>query len=206
MYFNKVFLETWGFIGDLSKKIAAEASSCPDSPNELWVSSEFLRTADDALALMCVMPLCIPSTRNYFLIQHLRDHLAGMATNYRLEGHWSLVGELLQQDTGLQCHVIWKAILSKMNPQDWFGNFVPRLVSAIKALRWRQMYHSVVSDNRPVRRPLRKRGYDDKGSWRPLHERRPRETWVREDNLVKVTAKEPPSYAWFWLWRTRGSG
>jgi hypothetical protein len=206
MSFNKVFYETWDSIGDLSRKIAAEASSCPDSPKERWVRGEFLKSAEDALALMCVMPLCIPSTRNYFLIQNLRDHVGRMASNYRLEGNWSLVGQLLEQDTGLQCYVIWKAVLSTMNPQDWFGNFVPRLRRALRALRWRVMYHTVVSDKRPVRKTLRKRGYDDKGSWRLPHERIPKEAWVREDILVKVTAREPASFAWFWLWRTEGSG
>jgi hypothetical protein len=207
MNFNKVFLETWDSIGDLSRKIAAEASSCPDSPKELWVSGEFLRTAKDALALLCVMPLCIPSTRNYFLIQNLRNHLARMASNYRLEGDWFLVGQLLKQDTGLQVYVIWKTILASMTPQDWFGNFVPRLRSAIKALRWRTVYSSVVTDNRPVRWPQRKRVYDDKGSWRLSHERIPREAWVtRENNFIKVTPKEPASFAWFWLWRIEGSG
>jgi hypothetical protein len=206
MNFNKVFLETWDSIGDLSRKIAAEASSCPDSPKELWVSDEFLRTAKDALALLCVMPLCIPSTRNYFLIQNLRSHLARMASNYRLEGNWFLVKQLLEQDTGLQVYGNWKTVLANMTSQDWFGNFVPRLWRAIKALRWRTVYSSVVTDNRPVRRPRRKRGYDDKGSWRLSHERKPRESWVREDNLIKVTPREPASHAWFWLWRVEGSG
>jgi hypothetical protein len=206
MDFNKVFLETWDSIGDLSRKIAAEASSCPDSPMELWVSDEFLRTAKDALALLCVVPLCIPSTRNYFLIQNLRNHLAKMASNYKLEGDWCIVGQLLEHDTGLQIYVIWKTVLAIMTPQDWFGNFVPRLRSAIKALRWRTMYSSVVTDPRPVRWPQRKRGYDDKGSWRLSHERIPREAWVSEDNRAKVRPREPHPFAWFWLWRIEGSG
>jgi hypothetical protein len=129
-----------------------------------------------------------------------------MATNYRLEGNWFLVGQLLKQDTGLQVHVIWKTVLASMTLQDWFGNIVPRLRRAIKALRWRAVYSSVVTDTRPVHRPQRKRGYDDKGSWRLSHERIPRESWVREDNLIKVIPKEPFPFAWFWLWRTEGSG
>jgi hypothetical protein len=207
MNFNKVFLETWDSIGDLSRKIAAEASSCPDSPKELWVSGEFLLTAKDALALLCVVPLCIPSSRNYFLIQNLRNHVARMASNYRLEGDWFLVGQLLKQDTGLQIYVIWKTVLGSMTLQDWFGNFVPRLRKAIRSLRWRTMYSSVVADPRPVRWPQRKRGYDDKGSWRLSHERIPKEAWVRlENKLTKVTPREPAPFAWFWLWRVEGSG
>jgi hypothetical protein len=129
-----------------------------------------------------------------------------MASNYRLEGDWFLVGQLLKQDTGLQVYVIWKTVLASMSLQDWFGNFVPRLRRAMRALRWRTVYFSVVTDPRPVRWPQRKRGYDDKGSWRLSHERIPREAWVREDNLIKVTPREPAPFAWFWLWRDEGSG
>jgi hypothetical protein len=129
-----------------------------------------------------------------------------MASNYRLEGNWILVKQLLEQDTGLQVYDNWKTVLANMTHQDWFGNFVPRLRRAIKALRWRTVYSSVVTENRPVRWPLRKRGYDDKGSWRLSHERTPRESWVREDNLIKVTPREPAPFAWFWLWRIKGSG
>jgi len=58
--------------------------------------------------------------------------------------------------------------LSSNSEDDFFGNLLP---SANRYIRWNKMHYKVFKQEGPVRRKVRKRGYDDKGTFRPLHQR-----------------------------------
>lgn len=197
MEFLKVFDQTWEVISTPCGKIAEETSLCSDNPQEIWCSGEFLTDANHALALLAVLPLVCPSTRNYSCQQSIREHVARIADNYKLEGNWSIVGRILSTTSGLQVYDCWTIIQETMTTNEWFGNFVPLLVQAFRAVRWRKVYRFVTEDHRPVRKPQRKRGYSDKGSQRPSHKWIPVNAYAREDILKPTKVKEPRSFAWF---------
>lgn len=201
MEFLKIFDQTWEVLRNPCGKIAEETSLCSDNPMELWCSGEFLTDANRALAVLAVLPLVCPSTRNYSCLHSLREHIAKMVDNYRHEGKWEIVGRILSTTTSLQVYDSWMIIMENMTPNEWFGNFVPLLVQALKSLRWRKVYQFVTEDPRPVRKPQRKRGYNDKGSQRPPHKWLPRNAYVRKDILEPTKVKEPRSFAWFWYCR-----
>lgn len=201
---NLIFLESFDILSETVRKKAQETSLCSDSSFEIWSSGEYLNCAGNALATLAVLPLVCPSTCNYFLIQALRDHIARMAENARFEGDWNTVRRILTEDTSLSIYDTWSFIMENMSPQDWFGNFVPNLVQALKAIRLRRRYFSVLSDTRPVRKPQRKRGYNDKGSRRSPHQV-PKWRKRSEKDKEKIVVKEPPAFAWFFILTRRGS-
>lgn len=196
MEFLETFNRTWVDLGPQVKNFSARTSLYPDLELELRVSPEFLLSAKDALAVLAVLPLVLPGTRSYFLAESIRNHIATMAVQYRYQGEWELVGSLLQSSNSLQVRDSWVTIMSTMNAFDWFGNFLPRMKRALKALSWKPRYISVTQDTRGVKAPQRKRGYDDKGSRKNSHEWTPGPPVGREKELMKPV-KEPPSFAWF---------
>lgn len=207
MKFLRTFNSAWEIIKADVKQFSARTSPCPDSPRRIWFSGEYLTCAWEALAFLAVLPLIVPGTRNYFQIEAVRNHIGRMASNHRHEGKWRIVAEVLQSSTSLSVYDTWKVILSYMNPQDFFGNFVPEMRRAIRSARWKREYLSVTEDTRPVRIPQRKRGYDDKGSRRPSHKRFDRFSFAREE-LPETIIRTPAPFAWFWDYRQkdRGSG
>lgn len=201
---NQEFFRTYDILRSHCEKKAEEASLYPDLPKRIWISDCFVRNANEALAVLAALPLVCPSTRNYDLISDLRQHIAKMASTYRYEGQWKIVAEILSTTDSMVIDPTWNLITENMSKEDWFGNFVPKLVQAIKALRWQKVYHSVVEDTRPYHRPQRKRGYNDKGSSRPNHKWLPRYAYAREDSFY-LTVKEPLPFRWYHSYRKRRS-
>lgn len=204
MEFLETFNRSWEILGPDVRNFSARTSSSPDLELEFRCSQEFLVTARDALAVLAVLPLVSKGTRSYFQIESIRNHIATMACQYRYQGDWEVVGSLLQHSNSLQVYDTWKVIMSTMNAYDWFGNFLPHLKRAVKALTLVPRYISVVEDTRVVKEPQRKRGYDDKGSRKSSHKWTPGPPLKREKELKKPV-KEPPSFAWFGVQRGRGS-
>lgn len=204
MEFLEIFNCSWDSLGPQVRNFSARTSSCSDLELELRCSPEFLITAKDALAVLAVLPLVTNGVRNYFQIESLRNHIATMANQYRYQGEWDVVGSLLQTSNSLQVYDTWKVIMSNMNEFDWFGNFLPRMKRAVKALTWKPRYVSVVEDTRRVKAPQRKRGYDDKGSRRDSHKWTPGKPLKQEKELLRPV-KEPPAFAWFGVQRWRRS-
>lgn len=206
MKFLDIFNPTWDILTEESSgELNSLRSSLQSDPfPEVWVSGEFLHNAQDALAVLAVLPLSFES-RNYFQIQEFRDHLGRMVQNYNFQGDWKIVGEILQTTDSTEVYSTWNIIFKKFNEHDWFGNFVPRLIRALKALRIRTKYQSVVDDTRPVRKPMRRRGYNDKGSKRSSHQWLPREYPELEKEKPRIDIKEPIPLFWFWRYQ-KGSG
>jgi hypothetical protein len=195
MDFNKVFTESWKFLSS-TNFFAELTSSSPDIPQRFWVKDSYLRNAREAIAVLLVLPLVLPGSRSYFLISDLRDHIKKMAENYRSEGEWEIVREILQSSTSLDIYSSWTIRLNRVSTEDWFGNWIPELRRAKRSLKVQQCYSSVSTDTRPYLEPRRKRGYDDKGSLldnslKGRNQPRP------ERAKPKILAKIPRGFAWF---------
>lgn len=200
MEFLRVFDQTWNLLKSQVIRYSHEPSLCPDLSTEIFCSTDYLRDARTCASVLLVLPLVNQGTRSFFRIKSLRDHIQRMAENYRLEGDWKLVQEILESTTSLSVRESWMPIFKRVNENDWFGNWVPELRRALRALKSRKLYFSVENDKRPVKYPVRKRGYNDKGSRRPDHKWLP--TRIREiDDTQRILPKEPPGFQWFGVQR-----
>lgn len=201
--FNQIFDRAWE--EKLRKSVmnfSARTSWCSDIPVELQASGEYLTCPRSCLAVLAVLPLVLPSTRNYFLIDNLRAHIGRMAENYNNEGLWTNVASLLERTTSLDVYSTWTIILNMMSTHDFFGNFLPEMERAIRSLRVRTIHSSVMKDTRPIKKPQRKRGYHDKGSRRDPSQWLPRTipsdlVSIKPKNVIKI----PPAFAWFDLYK-----
>lgn len=92
------------------------------------------------------------------------DQIGQIAKRRQYQGEWMVVHHILKVfDVRLALYLLFEEY--RKTPRDVFGNIIPM---GLKALNQKV---KVVDPYRqgPVRRPQRKRGYDDKGSSRPAH-------------------------------------
>lgn len=91
--------------------------------------------------------------------ERLRNQISKVARSKNYEGKWNLVERLVRIEPYLPSKVL-ELILEEIGPNAFFGN-------NIKSMR--KIYHNMViinpyePDQRPVKKPQRKRGYNDKG-------------------------------------------
>jgi hypothetical protein len=119
MKFLDVFNSTWDILTEKSNgELNSLRSSLQSDPfPEIWVSGEFLHNAQDALAVLAVLPMSFES-RNYFQIQELRDHLGRMVQNYSFQGDWKVVGEILQTTDSTEIYSTCNILFKKFNEHD----------------------------------------------------------------------------------------
>lgn len=197
MEFFETFNSTWELIGPNVRKIAETTSSYPDIPVEVWTKQGFPRNAREAISLLLILPMVIPSTRNHFLISQIREHVDNMAYRYRYQGKWSVVSEVIQNaDQSSSVVETWDILLPYFNENDWYGNMVPLMMKALSSLRWRKIYSSVTEDSLVIQ-PIRKRGYDDKGALRPSHKWLPSEYQIEIKEIERNPRKQPQPFRWF---------
>lgn len=199
MDFIKVFNETWELIKDKPLLFSSEmSSSCSDSPQRVWYKGGNLDTAEDCIAFLLILPtLPTKYCGQYFDIVDVREHIGKMAHNFKYEGKWEIVGEILANSTCLSIRECWTIALKYYSTSDWFGNMIHKLRKAYRIVRKQKLYSSVVTDDRPVTRPKRKRGYDDKGHLREKHKWLPNVGYQESEKPEKRPTKEPNSYYWF---------
>lgn len=194
---NDVFFETWDFVQDKVNCFADRNPLCSDSPVEVTVKGELTR-ARDALGILLVLPMLIPSTRNYDIIANLREQIWKTAWRNNLEGQWYLVAQILQRSDSLSIYSTWEVVLEHCSPQDWFGNIVPLMANSIKRIYLKPKYSFDSESTAPVNKPQRKRGYNDKGSRRDSNAL----AWYipdepEETTILEFHYKNPPRYAYF---------
>jgi len=189
-----ILYETSGFLFPEVAKFSARTSPC-SHPSALWITSEGISDSREALATLFALDLVTPSTRNYFVVDNLRQHIAKMARNNHYSGEWLKVKVYLETIKSFRLNDSVTYILSIMSTRDYFGNFLRLVRKQIRKLRWRPLYSFVTEDHRSVVKKIRRRGYDDKGSRRPEHQRR--EGPERSERAVEVIILEPPSFQWF---------
>lgn len=174
---------------------------------------ESLQDSQDALAVLCLIPLVSYCPRNYFQIENLRNHIWAMASNYCFEGGWKLVSEILTRTTSQDVYSSWKIALQFFTEDDWFGNFLPKMYGMLNGFFYKRAYRKYENPDElshrekfiGVRRTIRRRGYRDKGSRRLLHnvpggkELTPQRLERHEilEELRRRKPREPRPFAWF---------
>lgn len=194
---NLTFFETWDFVQDKVNCFADRNPLCSDSPVELAVKGE-LTKARDALGVLLVLPLILPSARNYDTIACLREQLWNSAWRNKLEGQWYLVAQILQRSDSLSVYDTWEVVLEHCSPEDWFGNICPLMANTIRRLYLKPKYNFDSESKAPVNKPQRKRGYNDKGSRRDNNAL----AWYipekeEEDIVLEFSYKKPPGRMYF---------
>lgn len=142
-------------------RIAEYTSACSHSPSKFVCP---VSNARDAMAALYLVSMIIPERAGVIRIQ-FTDHIAQMAYNFRYEGDWKIVQEILELKTFMP-YFVGKILFENMTPREYYGNFEPLLL-----IKWKQckMLKLHLRQKGRVVKPKRKRGYDDKGTLRPDH-------------------------------------
>lgn len=177
-------------------KVAEEASSYSDIPNSFKLKGEGPKNGKEALAVLVALDFATPGTRSYHKVEHIRNHIAKMATNYQSEGEWKHVSDYVSNVQPFQLYSVIRFLLSIMNENDLFGNFKILVKQNIRSIKIVKTYQSIYLDQRPVVRPIRKRGYNDKGSSSPLH-KRGRNLPSPDKEIEEIIPREPQKYQWY---------
>jgi hypothetical protein len=107
-------------------------------------------------------------SRNQMMIEHFLEKSARAAYYNNYEGKWIVVRDILQTKH-FNFHRTLNVLTEYFTPEEFYGNLVPLIRRMGKSVRFRPWHQRSVA---PVKWPQRKRGYTDKGSSTPLHERR----------------------------------
>jgi len=183
----------------VKKEILRQLSSKYESRHTLIVSRNVELTANfqnatEGLYILFLVGLLreLHQTPFPYQIFGLRTSLAQTAYNHRYNGHWNTVQDILEREPTLQGTI--EGMLLNMNEDEIFGNIVPRAGKFAFRLKQRR-FSSVKGDTRPVRRKVRRRGYDDKGTLLPPHKKLPKEGLPpgepRHDRRNNVQLKDP---------------
>jgi len=96
----------------------------------------------------------------------IHEHLAQLAFRYQYNGEWRRVQDFLESfDTPAD---FFRTYLEARSEDEFFGNF---LLECNRYIRYYKSYYRKVGQKGPVIKGQRKRGYDDKGTLRPYHQR-----------------------------------
>lgn len=108
----------------------------------------------------------------------LRNQFSKIAYNKNYQGKWNLVEKLVRLKPFFPNSII-ATIIKELGPYTFFGNYLRLSKKMIRILQIEPLYNEKIV---PVKFPQRKRGYNDKGSYRPVHQ--------QHGDLSKV-AREP---------------
>lgn len=127
---------------------------------------ECYRAIDYVAALISLSYLYDP--KNQIMIESFLEKAARAAYFHHYEGDWQVVKAILST-TRFNLHNSLQVIPLYYSPQEFYGNLIPQIRKMTRSLRFRQWHNRPTA---PVKRPQRKRGYTDKGTSTPLHEKR----------------------------------
>lgn len=146
----------------LMKWIAANPSrqSATESTNFSWLPH--YRTAREA-KMIIFLGLYIPEWETWEVISRIKESCYFQ----RYEGEWRQVQELLEQVTDLPSFE--EEVMKFYSEDDFFGNFLLDTEKFLK--RNRSCKKPVVRDEHRPKKLVYRRGYRDKGSLRPYHQR-----------------------------------
>jgi hypothetical protein len=184
-------LKAWSFVpknrqaslGSLVIKFSQEASLQSDphclSDEFSLKSFEILNRPFGSLAVIYALSLVSAGSNRAERTERLLEFIWKNASNLRFQGGWTKVGKVLHQDLYSRgTNGIEQILFPMFSEEDLFGNFLPLVylvieknlcvVNTIK----RQRELSRRERFRGIRKKIRRRGYNDKGSRRPDHEDR----------------------------------
>lgn len=196
MNFLRIFESTWKNLSSQVLKFAEETSSCSDIPTHYWTRGDGIRNAREALATLVALDIVTPGVRSYHKVEPLRQHIAKMCANANEQGEWKIVKSYLLTVKPFVIYESITFILQNMSEQDYFGNFLKLVKQMIRTIKVKKTYSSVTEDKRPVTKKVWKRGYDDKGSLRPEHQKG-RIYRIPQEEVVEIIPREPRSHQWY---------
>lgn len=187
-YSLQISMKSWNFIprnkptslGRLVQSFSQKASLQSDprvNPYEFKLRDfSILRHPFGCLAVVYALTLLDAGAYQAERSERLRKEIWTQARNLRFQGGWEKVGEALSFTPYRGINDIEQSLMSNFSTEEWFGNFLPEVYRVIekliktvsilsrdKELTKRERY-------RGVRRKIRRRGYNDKGFRRPVHE------------------------------------
>jgi hypothetical protein len=165
--------------GEICRKFSEKTSSqsVPEDPHEVWLRC-FLDLENSYGAKATIFALCFSRqgwsrAESY---ERLLTHIYHLCENHMFQGSWKDVAALLSIDFySAGDYGILQEVAKQMSKEDFFGNFLPlayRIVEknlCLKSILKHQKELSKREKYRGIRRKVRRRGYDDKGSLRPSH-------------------------------------
>jgi hypothetical protein len=146
------------FLVNVQKNTVADHPSLYSHLSKWKFHEECFKSAKRAVfTLLCAGGLGITPVEE----EELKRRLAVICSKRRLEGEWKLVGYLLQEPLapGRQLRIVYS----------WYRSFRPIFGQKkifLSIYRGLKRVPLDAPQRTPVRRPLRKRGYDDKGQLR----------------------------------------
>lgn len=97
-------------------------------------------------------------------------HLSFLCYRNNYQGEWSNVQELLETKIHLP-REFFEAYKRKHGEDEFFGNLLKEAYLILKSrVITKRNYYSVIEDTRRIKRKIRRRGYDDKGTLRLSHQ------------------------------------
>lgn len=145
----------------ISVKIAEKAP--PDSDSPLCVNCHY-ESAYEAIGALIATRLIVHERDNLSLEPFLR-RVANDCYHHNYQGNWEVVQDILSTKP-FNLVFMLKTIYNNFTEEEFWGNIVKFIRNAFRGIKWYPMYSY---KKRRVRRPKRKRGYDDKGFLRPKH-------------------------------------
>lgn len=204
-------------LSTICQQWSQETSACSDPdgnyPKEIWFNKGFqIQTPFTAIAVLVAMDY-ISSWSSYNQRERLEKHIHEMASSYRFQGRWKIVGEI-QQIPALRSGINGRmSILCKYYSKNAiFGSLLPLVWKILKfhyitkIPQYRKYRDSEVwkyFEPKPKRK-IRRRGYDDKGSRTPDDKWLPGSDWSLEEKELRslelknqFKLQEPPSRYWY---------
>lgn len=207
--------------GELCIQFSEEASlqSDPQNPREFTMKHlSALRHPVQVISVILALSYLRTGWSSAEESEFLLRHCYNMARNCRFEGKWKFVGEILQQDLfTFGISGILTRICNNCSEEDFFGNILPLTYNLIKEreICFRSMYkpyREVTGKDRfkGIKRKIRRRGYNDKGSSKPESSKYPKElevqkdVWLIEKEYRRIEEENkfpqlrlPPSIYWY---------
>ena len=150
----------------MAKNRIAHHQSLYSDPADLIILLGPVRTSYDAIACRIALEILVPGTRNRYQIFEQYEYFDKLVRNNRFEGHWKTVARLLCCKTGI--YNLLKVLTEEFDGQEIFGNLVPKIRARINYAKPRSRSRLALRKERQriVKKPIRRRGYRDKGSVR----------------------------------------
>lgn len=131
-------------------------------PDHQWLP-HFSRAKEGILAY--ILSLYLPFWHTDKLVTRLRDS----CYFHQYEGEWAKLQDLLEQVPDLP--TFEENFTDYFSENDFFGNIIPEMEIFLRRNRFNKTFHAYENDRRKAKRPIRYRGYRDKGTLRPYHRR-----------------------------------
>lgn len=143
----------------IDPKTAAEAAASQSGISNFFDVSECESAYSYIIALLVMVE--VTNQREDIIREHFRRKAFTKCKLARGAGQWKIVEQMLYLSQRVPARM-WYVILENFSPSDIFGNIVPavRRLLTSQCIRWIQPYRPSTA---PVKRLVRKRGYDDKG-------------------------------------------